>query len=111
MPNPVPVLRLRDGSSPELEKARPSSFVSERRVTKTRQEGGDIVALCHEGASWSPRSKADAIRDIESGVHTYYVLWTDGTTDIHVVDGPQGKYLRTDKDTTARNNLDDLPDC
>jgi hypothetical protein len=56
--------------------------------------------------------KADAIQDIESGVHGYYVPWPDGVrTEIRVVNGPNGKYLRTDKDNTTRNNLDDLPDC
>ena len=30
---------------------------------------------------------------------------------IHVVNGPRGKYLRTDRDSTVKNNLDDLPDC
>lgn len=32
-------------------------------------------------------------------------------TPIRVVNGPTGKYLRTDKDSTSKNNLDDLPDC
>jgi hypothetical protein len=82
-------------------------------VSRTRKdEDGDILALCYPGASWSPRSKRDAIYDIEHGVHRYYVPWSDGvSTWIHVVDGPTGKYLRTDKDNTSRNNLDDLPDC
>jgi len=31
--------------------------------------------------------------------------------DIHVVRGPNGKYLRTDPDRTSRNNLEDLLDC
>ena len=54
----------------------------------------------------------DAIADIESRRHTYFVRWRDGArTEIHIVNGPTGKYLRTDKDNTTRNNLDDLPDC
>ena len=60
---------------------------------------------------WSPQSKADAISDIENRIHTYYVLRDAKRTDIHVVDGPNGKYLRTDPDSTSTNNLDDLPDC
>ncbi len=31
--------------------------------------------------------------------------------EIHVVKGPNGKYLRTDPDKTTKNNLLDLPDC
>lgn len=80
-----------------------------RRTGKNAQ--GDITSLCDDGAAWSPRRKSDAIRDIELGLHTYQVPWTAGRTEIRVVDGPAGKYLRTDRDGTTRNNLDDLPDC
>jgi hypothetical protein len=84
----------------------------DRSVRKTgKNDEGDITALCDSGAHWSPRAKADAIRDIETGTHTYHVPWTDGATEIRVVNGPTSKYLRTDRDSTSRNNLDDLPDC
>jgi hypothetical protein len=86
--------------------------MSDRPVIQTRKDrDGDILALCNPGSFWSPRNKADAIRDIEAGQHTYYVPWTQGRTEIRVVTGPKGKYLRTDRDNTSRNNLDDLPDC
>ena len=86
--------------------------MSDRAVTQTRKDrDGDILALCNPGQVWSPRSKADVIRDIDNRIHTYYVPWKSGRTDIHVVNGPSGKYLRTDRDTTSKNNLDDLPDC
>jgi hypothetical protein len=88
--------------------------MAKRAVNKTGKDSdGDITKLCNGGQIWSPRMKADAIADIESGSHSYYVTWTDGAeTDIHVVnDSTKGKYLRTDKDSTERNNLDDLPDC
>ena len=87
--------------------------MAERAVVQSKKNrDGDILALCNTGEYWSPRSKADAIRDIDSNVHQYYVPWKDGTrTQIRVVNGATGKYLRTDKDSTSRNNLDDLPDC
>ncbi len=87
--------------------------MADRRVTKSRKESdGDITALCSEDQLWSPRFKNGAIQDIESGSHTYYVQQAGGPrTDIRVVAGPSGKYLRTDPDTTTANNLDDLPDC
>ena len=72
---------------------------------------GQIQALCGDGALWSPRSVTDVMNDIESGAFSYYVVWTDGETRIRVVEGPRGKQLRTDKDASARNNLDDLPEC
>ncbi len=86
--------------------------MADRAVRRTRKDqDGDILALCNPGDIWSPRLKADAIHDIESGLHTYYVPWQSGRTPIKVVKGPKGKYLRTDRDNTSRNNLDDLPDC
>lgn len=87
--------------------------MADRAVRKTGKNGeGDITSLCNDGDTWSPRSKADAIRDIEQGLHTYHVPWVSGRTEIRVVNDPtKGKYLRTDRDDTTRNNLDDLPDC
>lgn len=87
--------------------------MAKRYVTKTgKDRDGDITKLCEPGQSWSPRLKADAITDIESGTHEYWVNWTHyPETKIRVVNGANGKYLRTDRDSTSRNNLDDLPDC
>jgi hypothetical protein len=86
--------------------------MADRAVRKTgKDRQGDITKLCNDGDYWSPRLEADAIRDIESGAQTYYVPWTDGRTEIRVVNGPSGKYLRTDRDNTSRIYLDDLPDC
>jgi Protein of unknown function (DUF3892) len=87
--------------------------VADRAVRKTgKNRDGDITSLCNAGDVWSPRSKADAINDIERGLHTYHVPWTTGRTEIRVVkDATKGKYLRTDRDSTTKNNLDDLPDC
>jgi hypothetical protein len=48
---------------------------------------------------------------ISQQLHTYYVPWNTGRTEIRVVQGTHGPYLRTDRDGTSRNNLDDLPDC
>ncbi|MEI9850105.1 MAG: DUF3892 domain-containing protein [Sphingomonas sp.] len=87
--------------------------MAKRYVTKTgKNQQGDITRLCNTGEVWSPRSKADAIADIENGTHEYWVNWSNSPeTKIRVVSGTTGKYLRTDRDTTTRNNLDDLPDC
>ena len=84
----------------------------ERQVTATGKDSdGDILRLCNSGKTWSPRSKAGAIADIEEKTVTYYVGTGSSRVDIHVVKGTNGKYLRTDPDKTSRNNLDDLPDC
>ena len=84
----------------------------ERQVSRSRKNrDGNIVAICHPDAHWSPRMKADAIADIEGGSYQYVVVWPERKTEIRVVNGPSGKYLRTDRDNTSRNNLADLPDC
>jgi hypothetical protein len=88
--------------------------MSDRRVTCTGKDpNGDITSLGNPGEWWSPRSKQDAIRDIETAAHTYYVIWPPGQTrtEVYVVPAATGKYLRTDRDSTPRNNLDDLPTC
>jgi hypothetical protein len=86
--------------------------MADRQVARSRKDKlGDITALCNPAESWSPRSKLDAISDIELGIHSYYVLVGGARANIHVVNGPGGKYLRTSHDMTTHNNLDDLPDC
>lgn len=87
--------------------------MASRKVTHSGKDSdGDITALCQPGADWSPRRKSGAINDIENGIHCYHVdVPGTGQVDIHVVNGRNGKYLRTDPDRTSRNNLDDLPDC
>jgi len=87
--------------------------MTDRAVYKTGKDSdGDITRLCNAGELWSPRTKANVISDIEGGIHRYYVPWSDGqNTFIHVVERASGKYLRTSRDNTTKNNLDDLPDC
>ena len=86
--------------------------MAHRKVTHTgKDKDGDITKLCHPGADWSPRYKSSAIRDIESGDHSYYVQVDSNKTYIQVVNGPTGKYLRTTPSPTASDNLDNLPDC
>lgn len=85
--------------------------MADRKVTRTGKDNdGDITSLCGDGF-WSPRAKAGAISDIELGLHSYHVMSGGKRVGIHVVNGPSGKYLRTDPDATSKNNLDDLPDC
>jgi hypothetical protein len=87
--------------------------MADRPIRQARHNAdGDITRIGNIGQWWSPVAKADAIADIESGTHHYYVPWQNSPyTDIRVVNGPNGKYLRTDRDNTERNNLDDLPEC
>lgn len=73
--------------------------MANRRVRQTRKNAdGDITALCNAGESWSPRPKANAIIDIETGSHTYYVQEAGRRTNVRVVQGPTGKFPRMDAD-------------
>ena len=84
--------------------------MADRQVTQTGKDiHGDITALC---GWWGRSSKAEAIRDIEYGWNTYYVQDLYGRrANVHVVNGPTGKYLRTDPNASCSDNLDSLPNC
>jgi hypothetical protein len=87
--------------------------MADRQVTASgKDKDGDITKLCKSGEAWSPRQKADAISDIDKGLHTYYVQQAGmSRVDIIVVDGATGKYLRSTADSSSKNNLNNLPDC
>lgn len=84
----------------------------ERKVTGSKKDvSGNIVALCNLSEWWSPRFTIEAIDDIQEQFYSYYVIVDGQKVDIKVINGPSGKYLRTDPDKTEMNNLDYLPDC
>jgi len=76
--------------------------MTDRAVRKTGKDlHSNITSLCDDGASWSPRLSADAIRDIESGLPTYDVPWTSGRTESESSDASPGStYVPTE--TTPR---------
>jgi len=82
-----------------------------RQITSTKKEAGVITAICNNPQWWSPVNSSQAIREIENYTYRYYVRIGYDEVDLHVVDGQNGKYLRTDPDKTERNNLLELPDC
>ena len=81
-----------------------------RRVRQTgKSSSGDITKLCNPGQPWSPRSLADAIGDIESGAHSYYVDQQAPAVDVSVTEDEDGKHLMTTSNPLSRNNLNNLP--
>lgn len=84
--------------------------MADRRVKRTgKDRDGDITRLCGD---WGSASKRQAINDIERRTHTYYVQdYLGRRADVQVVNGPTGKYLRTDPNSDCADNLDNLPDC
>jgi hypothetical protein len=78
----------------------------DRRVKSTmRDEGGNIVALCHPNASWSPRRLADVLRDISGGKRSYYVEELERRRYVRLAAGAPAARL----DETSRKRLDMLP--
>ena len=84
--------------------------MADRRVTGTGKDlHGDITALC---GRWGRTSRATAIIEIEQGRHTYFVQDAySRRANVQVVNGPTGKYLRTDPNALCSDNLDNLPNC
>ncbi len=87
--------------------------MADRKVTATGKDSdGAIAQLCHSDEAWSPKPAADAISEIESNEHTYYIEDEQGRrADIHVFGFGDEKYLRTDPDSSCTNSLYLLPDC
>ena len=84
--------------------------MADLQVLRTQKAiDGDILAIC---GNWSPPkvSKATAIAEIKSGANRFYAVHGTNSVWVRVVNGPNGDYLRTDADSTTRNNLLDLPD-
>jgi hypothetical protein len=63
------------------------------------------------GGSWGKHTQDDAIRNIESGIHSYYTIGGGSTANVIVAVHLGRKYLKTDADTTTRDNLLSLPEC
>jgi hypothetical protein len=81
-----------------------------RRVTIAgRDRHGYITRLENPGEPWSPRSSTDVMLDLELGQFSYYVQWPERKTEIRGAEDSGGKYLRTDRDASPRNDLLDLP--
>jgi hypothetical protein len=93
--------------------SREPGVVTPRQVTHTRKDaGGDVTHLCGgTGAGWGPVPVATAIQQIRSGAKTYFTSVGGVSAFVRVVNAPGGPYLRTDRDATTANNLDQLPDC
>lgn len=84
-----------------------------RRVTRVRKNPeGDLTHLCGAAnASWGPVPVADAIAQIRSGAAVYVASAGGHDAAVHVVNDPDGPYLRTVPDADPANNLDALPPC
>ena len=67
-----------------------------------------ITHLGRNGEKWTRQQVIDWI---ESSTHTFYTLVSGNRGNIGVVEGPNGKYLRTYADGQWNDNLLSLPEC
>ncbi|MEG3615573.1 DUF3892 domain-containing protein [Isoptericola haloaureus] len=79
----------------------------ERRITHVRRDRQGVTTHVGMPGVWN-ETVPEAIKDIENRQKNYYVEWPERRTEVRVVNAFP-KYLRTDRDNTPRNNLDDLP--
>ena len=85
--------------------------MARRKVTHARRRGSHIVALGNPAEWWSPRSTADVIVDIDTGLHRYYVTDTDGcVATIRTVTRPTGQQWHA-PGHDGGDLLSQLPDC
>lgn len=83
------------------------------RVTCITKQDRDSKheGITHLGGSGWFWTRAQVIASIEAKTNTFYTLVNGNRGDIGVVNGPNGKYLRTYADGRANDNLLSLPSC
>lgn len=69
-----------------------------------------ITHLGNAAAGWK-WTRQQVIDSIEAGANTFYTLVGGNRGDVGVVNGPNGKYLRTYADGQWNDNLLSLPEC
>jgi len=67
--------------------------------------------ITHLGGSTWKWTRQQVIDSIEAKTNTFYTLVAGNRGDIGVVNGPNGKYLRTYRDGKWNDNLLSLPEC
>lgn len=77
-----------------------------------RQNAYDgITHLGGQGGSGWRWTRQQVIESIRAETNTFYTLVNGNRSNIGVVDGPNGPYLRTYADDQWNDNLLSLPEC
>ncbi|MFZ4071640.1 MAG: DUF3892 domain-containing protein [Caulobacterales bacterium] len=64
------------------------------------------------GGPWGSTTQEQAIRDIDAGLHSYFVQRAGVEVGVIVAISPYGnRYLKTRPDGEQPNNLLELPEC
>lgn len=67
--------------------------------------------ITHLGGGGWKWTRQQVIDSIEAGTNTFFTLVAGNRGDIRVVNGPNGKYLRTQADGRWNDNLLSLVEC
>ena len=67
--------------------------------------------ITHLGNATGKWSRQTVIDWIERKEHSFFTRVNGNRGDIGVIDGPNGKYLRTSADGRLNDNLLSLPEC
>lgn len=81
--------------------------MAERQITHVRRDRYGVTTDVGRPGVWTA-SVPTAIATIDAGTYNYFVQWPEKRTEVRVINASP-RYLRTDRDGTAKNNLDDLP--
>lgn len=68
-------------------------------------------AITHLGGAGWRWTRQQVIQSIEAGTNSFYTSVLGRRADIGVVNGPNGKYVRTHADGQWNDNLLALPEC
>ena len=83
------------------------------QVTCINKQPRDITheGITHLGGSGWRWTRQQVIDSIEAKTNTFYTYVAGNRGNIGVVNGPNGKYLRTYADGKWNDNLLSLPEC
>ncbi|MET4038334.1 DUF3892 domain-containing protein [Bradyrhizobium sp. RT6a] len=80
-------------------------------ISKQPRDNNPHEGITHLGGSNWKWPRSEVIRSIESGSNTFFAMVDGRRADIGVVDGPNGKYVRTHADGDYNDNLLALREC
>jgi len=84
--------------------------MSDKQITYVTKSGGTHESITRLGSDSFNETKAAIIEQIETKKNTFYTKDAGVRSEVLVVDGKSGKYLRAHKDKTPNDNLLNLPD-
>lgn len=85
--------------------------MADLQVTCVTKSNNTNESITHVGTYSRKWTKSDAIQSIETGTNTFFTSVYGQRADVRVVQGANGKYLRTYANNQENDNLLELPAC